>query len=282
MINSDSWSNSAQSYSTNSALIAHFSHIAALKLSSYPELSAPVSFVDIAGGPGTFTFEIMKLVNHTYSSSSTFVMTDISAGMVEKASQIYAAEPILSTPNIFFQVEDGQNLSFHDKSFSIVSCMFGIMFFPQRMKGLSEMFRVLKQDGIAVISTWNENDIAALVHEFSKFLGLTKIDECTPMSTIVSVCSIPSILKQELEAVGFQDIDIMEEHAYFIKPNDEDFLTGLLGNPVVQATLEQAPIDTIQDEWKKFMCSGVGNRFLNADGLIHLHLCANIAIVRKY
>jgi ubiquinone/menaquinone biosynthesis C-methylase UbiE len=55
-------------------------------------------------------------------------------------------------PNAFVTVEDGQALSFPDRSFDAVLCNLGLMFFPDPGRGLSEFRRVLRPGGRAAVS----------------------------------------------------------------------------------------------------------------------------------
>ena len=50
------------------------------------------------------------------------------------------------------QVEDGQALSFADRSFDAAISMFGVMLFPDHQAGLREMARVLRQAGAAEVA----------------------------------------------------------------------------------------------------------------------------------
>ena len=50
-------------------------------------------------------------------------------------------------PNVSVSVEDGQALSFSDASVDAVLCNLGLMFFPDPVRGLSEIRRVLRPGG---------------------------------------------------------------------------------------------------------------------------------------
>ena len=64
--------------------------------------------------------------------------------MVERAR-----ERLGGAPNAIVAVEDGQSLTFADKSFDAVLCSLGLMFFPDPARGLSEFHRVLRPGGRA-------------------------------------------------------------------------------------------------------------------------------------
>jgi ubiquinone/menaquinone biosynthesis C-methylase UbiE len=59
-------------------------------------------------------------------------------------------------------------LPFEDAGFDTVACQFGVMFFPDRVKGYSEARRVLKPGGRLLFNVWDrieENDFADVVTE---------------------------------------------------------------------------------------------------------------------
>ena len=63
-----------------------------------------------------------------------------------------ARERLGKAPNVSVSVEDGQALSFFDASFDAVLCNLGLMFFPDPVRGLSEICRVLRAGGRAAVS----------------------------------------------------------------------------------------------------------------------------------
>jgi SAM-dependent methyltransferase len=63
-----------------------------------------------------------------------------------------ARERLGKAPNASVSVEDGQALSFADRSYDAVLCNLGLMFFPDPARGLWEFRRVLRPDGRAAVS----------------------------------------------------------------------------------------------------------------------------------
>jgi SAM-dependent methyltransferase len=66
-----------------------------------------------------------------------------------------------------WQQADAQNLPFPDRSFDIVVCQFGVMFFPDKEKAYCEALRVLKPHGRFLFNVWDRidsNDLTFIVH----------------------------------------------------------------------------------------------------------------------
>lgn len=62
-----------------------------------------------------------------------------------------------------FAAGDAERLCFPDRSFDRVLCGLGLMFFPQAAVALAEMARVLRPDGLLVLSVWGEEARTPLV-----------------------------------------------------------------------------------------------------------------------
>ncbi len=98
---------------------------------------------------------------------------------------------------------DGQALPFADQCFDAGFSMFGLLFFPDRARGFSELRRVVRPGGTAVVSSWlplDDNRIYNAV--FSALFELAP--ELTPSSAPpVLPLSSADLLRQEMEAAGF-------------------------------------------------------------------------------
>ncbi len=99
--------------------------------------------LDIATGTGLSAEAALAAVGPT----GHVIAADVSPAMAEKAR-----ERLGKAPNASFAVEDGQALSFADRSFDVVLCNLGLMFFPAPVRGLSEFRRVLCPGGRVPVS----------------------------------------------------------------------------------------------------------------------------------
>jgi SAM-dependent methyltransferase len=91
------------------------------------------------------------------------VATDLNEPMLAQAKTHLAGKS-----QIKWQQADALALPFADASFDAVACQFGVMFFPDRIKGYSEARRVLKPGGQFFFNVWDrieENDFANTVSE---------------------------------------------------------------------------------------------------------------------
>lgn len=83
----------------------------------------PDRILEIAAGTGIVTRAV-----HRSAPRAELVATDINPKMLEFAAHALTSE------HVSFQPADAQNLPFSDKSFDLVLCQFGVMFFPDKVR----------------------------------------------------------------------------------------------------------------------------------------------------
>ena len=103
----------------------------------------PFTVLDVATGTGDLAIEAY------YQTKAQVTGIDISAGMLEIARK-KIEEKQLSEKIKIIQA-DSENIPFEDETFDAVTVAFGVRNFENLDKGLKEMFRVLKPEGLAVI-----------------------------------------------------------------------------------------------------------------------------------
>lgn len=103
----------------------------------------PESILDIATGTGDLAILLSK------SNAKRIVGLDLSAGMLEVGKTKVNG---LGLQNKIEMIQgDSENLPFQDNTFDAITVAFGIRNFENLEKGLSEILRVLKPNGIFVI-----------------------------------------------------------------------------------------------------------------------------------
>lgn len=103
----------------------------------------PSVILDVACGTGDFAFEAMRL------KPQQIIGVDISEGMLEVGREKIKKKKLEKI--IQFHLGDSEKLDFEDNTFDAVTVAFGVRNFENLEKGLSEIRRVLKENGKAVI-----------------------------------------------------------------------------------------------------------------------------------
>src|SRR5215470_7526655 len=111
-------------------------------------LLQPDGILETAAGTGIVTRAVTEAVPET-----SIVATDINPAVIEFAAQHLQSE------RVTFQQADAQALPFEDASFDLVLCLFGVMFFPDKIRANAEARRVLRPGGRYVLVTFNRLDL---------------------------------------------------------------------------------------------------------------------------
>lgn len=93
--------------------------------------------LEIATGPGL-------LAKHVAYAAKRIVATDYSEGMIREAKKGEHAD------NLSFEIADAANLPYEDHSFDVVLIANALHVMPKPEKALSEIDRVLKEDGLLI------------------------------------------------------------------------------------------------------------------------------------
>lgn len=103
----------------------------------------PKTVLDIACGTGDFAIEDLN------SGASEVVGLDISEGMVNVGIEKVKAKGLQE--KVSLRVGDSENIPFDDNSFDGITVGFGVRNFENLEKGLSEMHRVLNNNGQVIV-----------------------------------------------------------------------------------------------------------------------------------
>jgi SAM-dependent methyltransferase len=143
-------------------------------------------------------------------------------------------------------VGDGMALPLPDSAFDAAFSMFGLMFFPDRHRGFSELARVLTPGGRAVVASWVPVDRVALMADVYRTLGallpsLPFGGARTPLGTAAEV-------REEMAAAGLDPVEVREITHAFEAPSVDAFWEVLeRSTPPIHAVREAVG----PDAWAK-------------------------------
>jgi len=110
-----------------------------------PKHTSGIRILDIGSGTG---FVLETLANYL-GAHDTFILSDISPGMLEKAKRKFATYAI---PHIEFVLTDAEHLPFAKEYFDVVTMNSVLHHIPDTPKFLQEVKRVLKPGGLCIIA----------------------------------------------------------------------------------------------------------------------------------
>jgi ubiquinone/menaquinone biosynthesis C-methylase UbiE len=151
--------------------------------------------LDVACGTGLVSLRAAVQVG----PEGAVVGTDISEHMVERARTMAAQHHLRHTT---FARMDAEDIRLPDGTFDVVLCALGLMYVPNPVRALQEMFRVLKPGGRAVAAVWGQRDRC----------GWAEIFPIVEMRVHSEVCPLffqlgtGDMLAQTFQAAGFKDI----------------------------------------------------------------------------
>ncbi|MDE5732599.1 MAG: ubiquinone/menaquinone biosynthesis methyltransferase, partial [Bacteroidales bacterium] len=111
------------------------------------DMQKPAEILDVACGTGDFTIEIARKT----AAGSNITGIDISEGMMEIGRAKIAESGVGKNRNVTMVQGDCEALPYTDNTFDRVSAGFGVRNFEHLSLGLSEMYRVLKNEGKVII-----------------------------------------------------------------------------------------------------------------------------------
>lgn len=161
------------------------------------DLNGDSHVLDVACGPGTLALTAAPRVKSVQG-------VDFSPSMLQILQDTIDAQQI---QNIKLSCEDCQSLPFEDDRFDAAFSMFGLMFFPDRLKGHREIHRTLKPGGTTLISSWASVAESTIMQ--AMFGALKAINPSIPDSDDdIESLENPDYFKEELEMAGFEAVKV--------------------------------------------------------------------------
>jgi ubiquinone/menaquinone biosynthesis C-methylase UbiE len=157
----------------------------------------PQTILETAAGTGIVT----RAVNQALPDAA-IIATDINPAVVEFAARHFRSE------RVTFQAADAQQLPFADESFDLVLCLFGIMFFPNKVRANAEAFRVLRPGGRYVLVTFNGLDLNPVPKAAGEAVATLFPEDPRYMERGPFSYTDVSLVEEDLRSAGFQNIEM--------------------------------------------------------------------------
>jgi ubiquinone/menaquinone biosynthesis C-methylase UbiE len=160
-------------------------------------LLRPERILETAAGTGIVTRAISEAL-----PTAEIVATDINPAVVGFAAQHVRSE------GVTFQAADAQQLPFDDESFDLVLCLFGIMFFPDKVRGNAEAHRVLRPGGSYLLVTFNRLELNPVPKAAGEAVATLFPEDPRYMERGPFSYTDTSLVDKDLRAAGFQNIEL--------------------------------------------------------------------------
>lgn len=199
---------------------------------------APSRILETACGTGIVTSKIARSL-----PNASIIATDLNSPMIEIAKEHAGldAAPSSTSQRPAFQTADACSLPFPDASFDAIACQFGVMFFADKVKAMSEARRVLATGGRYIFSVWDSlahNPIPRTVHE--TFQSLFPADPPNFIPTLPYGWSDKAEIERVTRAGGFANVTLETLSFPSVAPSAADVAKGWVeGTPNAAALADR-------------------------------------------
>jgi ubiquinone/menaquinone biosynthesis C-methylase UbiE len=259
----EAWERSAEAYDR---VLTATDMRAAERALELARVGPATRLLDVAAGPGAASIPAARL-------GADVLAIDYSQAMVNLLNR-KARE--LGLPNLHARLMDGMALGLEDDSFDVACSVLGVMLFPDRARGLSEMARVVRPGGLGAMVVLGPPSRVLPISLFFDAMEAALPGFRRPMHSPLFCLQDPDVLRQELEQAGFRDVEIERFESSLDLPKPEDSWDALLaGAPALSGLLEDVPRErqqAIRDTLLEMI------RLRAGSGPVSLAMAFNIAV----
>jgi ubiquinone/menaquinone biosynthesis C-methylase UbiE len=190
---------------------------------------SPGHVLETAAGTGIATAALQRALPDAH-----IVATDLNQAMLDVAAQRIRSD------RVSFEAMDAQDLRFVDAMFDLVVCQFGVMFYPDRVRGNAEARRVLREDGHYVVVVWDQlehNPVSHAVHQ-----AVASVFPDDPPAFLARTpfgYGDPARIEQDLRAAGFEEVSVETLKLHSRPISARDAAIGMCQGTPLRGEIEQ-------------------------------------------
>jgi SAM-dependent methyltransferase len=194
------------------------------------DVTAGLRVLETACGTGIVSARLARRLG----GHGTLVATDLNEPMLAHAQTRNPGAAIE------WRQADATALPFDDASFDAVVCQFGLMFYPDKAKGVREAWRVLRPGGVYLFNVWDvigKNPAARITHE----VAAEMFPSNPPLFYAVPFCLADTRqVSRWLGDAGFHDVAPIPVTTTGTSESADTAAAGLVdGNPIAAAIVER-------------------------------------------
>jgi ubiquinone/menaquinone biosynthesis C-methylase UbiE len=129
--------------------------------------------------------------------------------------------------DIDWQIIDAQQLPFSDNSIDLLVCCFGYMFVPDKPKAFAEAYRVLRQGGMLIFSTWDKLELNATSHAYRTAAKKYLQDPLPEFYNLPFSMNDETVIRSILQNAGFSKIIIESVNKVSVSQTAKEAVNGL-------------------------------------------------------
>jgi ubiquinone/menaquinone biosynthesis C-methylase UbiE len=172
--------------------------------------------LDVAAGTGALAVMAAAQVG----ISGRVTAADLSLPMLRVAKGKIAGlavDPVLM---------DGQDLACGDRTFDVVICQLGLMFFPDARRGVQEFRRVLRQHGRLAVQVWSWPDRVSFFGVLADALSRHFPDHRDMLYSPAALAD-PDRLEQLLATAGLRHVSVVKETREIAFESFDEYWSGI-------------------------------------------------------
>ena len=183
------------------------------------------SVLDVATGPGP----VARAAAAVVGPGGRVMAIDLSAAMLAVA----AAKPVdAAWAPIDFLECSATAIEVAEDSFDVVLCQQGVQFFPDRAGSVAEMRRVVRPDGVVLVSTWAGEQPLGLIGPMAEALAEAGVEEPYPGAFDPHSYSLSGPELQGLLAgAGLRQVMVETVTLDAVWPDADQAVSTLMGTP---------------------------------------------------